>query len=204
MASRRWSGNDFGQAFKACFSVERFSQLIYQYLGDSKLALIVVIDTLLVKHDESLLRVVTGDPLLPLKFHDLLQLNMNELGLTLHQLVSLLCAGIVEARIDLRLLILQTDVQGQNKRILHTAYKFLRLVLGINFSQRAAGSSRRGSELAKYKPIDQQPYRKGAAWAQPLPASTHYLPQLPINLQVPPLSPPAHVFNHHECTRIQY
>lgn len=74
------------------------------------------VDALLVDDDEALLGVAAAD--LVLELDDLLQLGVDEAPLALHQLVPLLGARVVEARVDLRLLVLQADVHRQDVRVL--------------------------------------------------------------------------------------
>lgn len=76
------------------------------------------VNTLLVNNNEALVGVGTADLLLEL--HDLLQLSIDELAFTLHQLIPLFGRRVVEARVDLRLFVFQTHVQGQDERVLHT------------------------------------------------------------------------------------
>lgn len=74
------------------------------------------VDALLVDDDKVLLGILAADLLLQLD--DLLELGIYESPLALNQLLALLRTRVEEARVDLRLLILETDVERQDVAVL--------------------------------------------------------------------------------------
>lgn len=74
------------------------------------------VDTLLVDDHKVLLSVSTADFLLQLD--DLLEFGIDEAALALDELVSLVRAGVEEARVDFSLLVLKPNVHGQDVAVL--------------------------------------------------------------------------------------